>query len=189
MLNHFSGLPGWLSGKNQPANAGDAGLISESGRSPGEGNGYPLWILAWRIPWTEKTDPLQSIRSQKSQIVLSDSTTTGHFLLIAVNSDIFLGRGRGRGGGVGRNDAVFFLSTSDPSPFLHKWVSASVSAWVQQLICIAIQDSIPVWWWRVNFNYIQKMLPIELPLFWRVIAYCFLQVSYIHTLLILAVWL
>jgi len=28
--------------KNPPANAGDAGLTAESGRSPGEGNGYPL---------------------------------------------------------------------------------------------------------------------------------------------------
>ena len=28
--------------KNPPANAGDAGLIPGSGRSPGEGNGNPL---------------------------------------------------------------------------------------------------------------------------------------------------
>ena len=28
--------------KNPPANAGDAGLIPGSGRSPGEGNGTPL---------------------------------------------------------------------------------------------------------------------------------------------------
>ena len=28
--------------KNPPANAGDPGLTSGSGRSPGEGNGYPL---------------------------------------------------------------------------------------------------------------------------------------------------
>ena len=28
--------------KNQPANAGDPGLIPGSRRSPGEGNGYPL---------------------------------------------------------------------------------------------------------------------------------------------------
>jgi len=28
--------------KNPPANAGDAGLIPELGRSPGEGNGNPL---------------------------------------------------------------------------------------------------------------------------------------------------
>ena len=28
--------------KNLPANTGDVGLIPGSGRSPGEGNGYPL---------------------------------------------------------------------------------------------------------------------------------------------------
>ena len=28
--------------KNQPANAGDAGSIPQSGRFPGEGNGNPL---------------------------------------------------------------------------------------------------------------------------------------------------
>ena len=28
--------------KNPPANEGDSGLISGPGRSPGEGNGYPL---------------------------------------------------------------------------------------------------------------------------------------------------
>ena len=32
--------------------AGDLGSIPRSGRSPGEGKGYPLCILAWRIPWT-----------------------------------------------------------------------------------------------------------------------------------------
>ena len=36
------GLPGWVSGKYPPANAGDAGCISGSGGSPGEGNGNPL---------------------------------------------------------------------------------------------------------------------------------------------------
>ena len=38
-------------------NAGDAGLIPGSGRSPGEGNGNnPLQYSsgAWRIPWTEE---------------------------------------------------------------------------------------------------------------------------------------
>ena len=42
--------------KNLPANARDSrdvGLIPGSGRSPGEGNGNPSSILAWRIPWTE----------------------------------------------------------------------------------------------------------------------------------------
>ena len=35
-------FPGGSVVKNLPANAGDAGLIPTSGRSPGEGNGYPL---------------------------------------------------------------------------------------------------------------------------------------------------
>ena len=51
--------------KNQPDNSGDWGLILWSGRSPGEGNGNPLSILAWRIPWTEELGGLQSKGSQR----------------------------------------------------------------------------------------------------------------------------
>ena len=36
------GFPGGSEVKNPPVNAGDAGLIPQSGRSPGEGNGNPL---------------------------------------------------------------------------------------------------------------------------------------------------
>ena len=36
------GFPSGSVVKNPPANAGDTGLISGSGRSPGEGNGSPL---------------------------------------------------------------------------------------------------------------------------------------------------
>ena len=36
------GLPRWLSGKESPANAGDAALIPGSGRSSGEENGNPF---------------------------------------------------------------------------------------------------------------------------------------------------
>ena len=36
------GIPGGSVVKNPPANAGVLGLIPESGRSPGEGNGNPL---------------------------------------------------------------------------------------------------------------------------------------------------
>ena len=55
-------------GKNPPANAGvagDAGSISGSGRSPGEGNGNLPSILAWKIPWTEEPGGLQSMGSQR----------------------------------------------------------------------------------------------------------------------------
>ena len=38
----FGGFPGGLEGKVSVCNAGDPGLISGSGRSPGEGNGNPL---------------------------------------------------------------------------------------------------------------------------------------------------
>ena len=37
-----NGLPCWLSGKESACNVGYLGLIPESGRSPGEGNGNPL---------------------------------------------------------------------------------------------------------------------------------------------------
>ena len=54
--------------KNPPASAGDLrdlGLIPRPGRSPGEGNGNPLSILAWRIPWAEEPGRLQPIVLQR----------------------------------------------------------------------------------------------------------------------------
>ena len=39
---HKQGFPDGSVVKNPPANAGDASLIPGSGRSPAEGNGYPL---------------------------------------------------------------------------------------------------------------------------------------------------
>ena len=48
------GLPQWLGGKDPAYNA-DVDLIPGSGRSPGVGNGNPLWyFFAWEIPWTEE---------------------------------------------------------------------------------------------------------------------------------------
>ena len=38
----WQGLPGDSDSKESVFNAGDQGLIPESRRSPGEGNGYPL---------------------------------------------------------------------------------------------------------------------------------------------------
>ena len=53
--------------KNSPANAGDAGSMTTSGRF------HPLEeemathssILAWRMPWTEEPGGLQSIELQR----------------------------------------------------------------------------------------------------------------------------
>ena len=52
----IKGFPGGASGKDPPANAGEArgaGLIPGSERSTGGGHGTHSGILAWRIPWTE----------------------------------------------------------------------------------------------------------------------------------------
>ena len=43
-----SKIPGSPDSKESACNVGDPGSIPVSGRSPGEGNGYPLFILAWR---------------------------------------------------------------------------------------------------------------------------------------------
>ena len=44
----------------------DLGSIPGSGRSPGEGNGYPLQYPALEIPWTEHPGRLQSVGRKES---------------------------------------------------------------------------------------------------------------------------
>ena len=47
-------IPGGSAGKDSTCNVGDLGSIPGLGRSPGEGNSYPLQYSGeyWRIPWT-----------------------------------------------------------------------------------------------------------------------------------------
>ena len=59
------GFPGGSDGKESACSAGDPGLISGLGRSPGEGMATHSSILAWRIPWTEEPDGLQSMGLQR----------------------------------------------------------------------------------------------------------------------------
>ena len=47
-------------GGSDACNAGDLGLIPGLGRSPGEGNGYPLQYSCLGKPWTEKPGGLYS---------------------------------------------------------------------------------------------------------------------------------
>ena len=63
----ISGLPGGSVVKNPPANAGDAGSISGSARSPGEGSGNPLQYSCLGKPWTEEPGGLQSRGSQRDE--------------------------------------------------------------------------------------------------------------------------
>ena len=59
------GFPACLDGKESACNAEDPGSIPGSGISPGEGKETHSSILAWRIPWTEDPDGLQSMESQR----------------------------------------------------------------------------------------------------------------------------
>ena len=51
----LAGPPRWLSGKETTCNAGDAGLIPESGRSPGIGNGNLLLYSCLENPMDRAT--------------------------------------------------------------------------------------------------------------------------------------
>ena len=42
LLTHFPSIPGASESKESACSTGDPGLIPGLGRSPGEGNGYPL---------------------------------------------------------------------------------------------------------------------------------------------------
>ena len=46
-------------------NAGDTGLIPGSGRSPGKEMAIQSSTPAWKIPWKEEPDRLQSMGSQR----------------------------------------------------------------------------------------------------------------------------
>ena len=58
------GFPGGSVVKNPPANAGDLGSISGSGRAPGEGHGNPLQYSCLEYP-TEEPTGLQFMGSQR----------------------------------------------------------------------------------------------------------------------------
>ena len=59
------GFPGGSDGKNSTCNVGDLDLIPGSGKSPGEGNGYPLQYSCLENPWTEEPGRLQSVGLQR----------------------------------------------------------------------------------------------------------------------------
>ena len=59
----IEGFLGGSDGEESACNVGDPDSILESGRSPGEGNGYPL--LPWRILRTEEPGRLQSMGLQR----------------------------------------------------------------------------------------------------------------------------
>ena len=66
------GFPGGLDGKESTCNAGDLGSILGSGRSPGEGNGYPLQYSCLENPMDRGAWRATVHGVPKSQTRLSD---------------------------------------------------------------------------------------------------------------------
>ena len=66
------GFPGDSDGKEPACNGGDPGLIPGSGRSPGEGNGYPLQYSCLENPMDRGAWWATVQGVTKSQIHLSD---------------------------------------------------------------------------------------------------------------------
>ena len=69
--------------KNPPVNeASTKDSVPGLERSPEGGHRNLLYILAWRIPWTEKPGGLQSIGSQRVEHDCSDSAGMRHAMHI-----------------------------------------------------------------------------------------------------------
>ena len=73
-MSYVFGLPWWLRGEKSTCNAGNETWIRcLSGEDPLEKEmATHSSVLVWEIPWTEEPGKLQSTRSQKSHIQLSD---------------------------------------------------------------------------------------------------------------------
>ena len=72
MIYTNKGFPGGSNGKESACNAGDAGLIPELGRSPGEGNGNPLQYSCLENPIDKGAWWATVHGASKSQAQLSD---------------------------------------------------------------------------------------------------------------------
>ena len=72
-----------------PANAGEEGLIPLLARSPGEGNGNPPSIFAWKIPRTEEPVRLDYMGSQRVRHYLATKQQQSSFRQIHQESDVF----------------------------------------------------------------------------------------------------
>ena len=76
------GFPGGSMGKNLTANAGNMGSIPESGRPPGEENGYPLQYSCLGNPVDRGARGLQYMRSQRvGHSLPTEQQQNGHLML------------------------------------------------------------------------------------------------------------
>ena len=72
LSNNGKGFPGGSDGEESTCEAGDLGLIPGSGRSSGEGNGYPLQYSCLETPMDKGAWQATVHRVAKSQIWRND---------------------------------------------------------------------------------------------------------------------
>ena len=87
ILRYFMGFPGGSLIKNMSAKTGDMGLIPESGRSPGEGNGYPLQYSCLENPmdrgaWRATVRGVTRVRHDWRDLARHSSGWESHWHLI-----------------------------------------------------------------------------------------------------------
>ena len=80
----YTGLPGSSAGKESAFNAEDPGLISGSGRSPGEGIGYPLQYSQASLVAQSVKNPLAMQETWVRSLAWEDRLEEG----IAIHSSI-----------------------------------------------------------------------------------------------------
>ena len=132
------GFPGGSVVKNLSTNERNVGLIPGSGRFPGEANGNPSSILAWRIPWTEEPGGLQSMGLQRF------GHDWSHLACTHIQKDL-----------LGHKETLFLIFENSPYCFprwLHQWRHPSTLQRVpvlshshQQLLNHCTEKSLS-WW-------------------------------------------
>ena len=78
------GFHGDSDGKESACNAGNLGSIPGSGRSPGEGNGYPLQYSCLQNPMGRGACVTDSLGSQRVRQSWATSTFTFHFQALSL---------------------------------------------------------------------------------------------------------
>ena len=81
-------LPRWLSGKESACQCRRHGFDPWVWKILGEGNGNPLSILAWDIPWTEEPGGLQSMESQRVRYDLATKQVLTEYINQSLHSFI-----------------------------------------------------------------------------------------------------
>ena len=124
LLAFIRGFPGGSDGKESTCNEGDWGVIPGSGRSPGEGNGYPLQYSCLENSMDREAGRLQSMGSQRvghnwvTNTVLTTLLPLHLMLFLLTNmpsSSIFIWRN-------------FWGTTQMPYPLMDTGISTSDSS-------------------------------------------------------------